>query len=81
VVTRLTSDVEVLGEMFAAGIITVVGDVLVLAVKPQGWRTAAQAVAPHLARDRRWRAIQSCRDLPDRAAIGLKAGNLAAVFQ
>ncbi len=30
-VTRLTSDVEVLGEMFAAGIITVVGDVLVLA--------------------------------------------------
>jgi ATP-binding cassette, subfamily B, multidrug efflux pump len=31
VVTRLTSDVEVLGEMFAAGIITVVGDVLVLA--------------------------------------------------
>ncbi len=31
VVTRLTSDVEVLGEMFAAGIITVVGDLLVLA--------------------------------------------------
>lgn len=30
-VTRLTSDVEVLGEMFAAGIITVVGDVLFLA--------------------------------------------------
>ena len=30
-VTRLTSDVEVLGEMFAAGIITVVGDILVLA--------------------------------------------------
>ena len=30
-VTRLTSDVEVLGEMFAAGIVTVVGDVLVLA--------------------------------------------------
>lgn len=29
-VTRLTSDVEVLGEMFAAGIITIVGDVLVL---------------------------------------------------
>jgi ATP-binding cassette, subfamily B, multidrug efflux pump len=29
-VTRLTSDVEVLGEMFAAGIITVVGDVMVL---------------------------------------------------
>ena len=30
-VTRLTSDVEVLGEMFAAGVITIVGDVLVLA--------------------------------------------------
>lgn len=30
VVTRLTSDVEVLGEMFAAGIITIVGDVLML---------------------------------------------------
>ena len=30
-VTRLTSDVEVLGEMFAAGIITIVGDILLLA--------------------------------------------------
>ncbi|MBT0651810.1 ABC transporter ATP-binding protein [Geomobilimonas luticola] len=30
-VTRLTSDVEVLGEMFAAGIITIVGDIMVLA--------------------------------------------------
>uniref|UniRef100_C6E7T7 ABC transporter related protein n=1 Tax=Geobacter sp. (strain M21) TaxID=443144 RepID=C6E7T7_GEOSM len=30
-VSRLTSDIEVLGEMFAAGIVTVVGDVLVLA--------------------------------------------------
>lgn len=29
-VTRLTSDIEVLGEMFAAGIITIVGDVIVL---------------------------------------------------
>jgi len=29
-VTRLTNDVEVLGEMFAAGIITVVGDILLL---------------------------------------------------
>ncbi|RII28591.1 MAG: antibiotic ABC transporter ATP-binding protein [Geobacter sp.] len=29
-VTRLTSDVEVLGEMFAAGIITIVGDIMVL---------------------------------------------------
>jgi len=30
-VTRLTSDVEVLGEMFASGIITIVGDVMLLA--------------------------------------------------
>ena len=30
-VSRLTSDIEVLGEMFAAGIVTIVGDVLVLA--------------------------------------------------
>ncbi|MCL2761051.1 MAG: ABC transporter ATP-binding protein/permease [Desulfuromonadales bacterium] len=30
-VTRLTNDIEVLGEMFAAGIITVVGDILLLA--------------------------------------------------
>jgi ATP-binding cassette, subfamily B, multidrug efflux pump len=30
-VVRLTSDVEVLGEMFASGIITIVGDVLLLA--------------------------------------------------
>ncbi len=29
-VTRLTSDVEVLGEMFAAGIVTIIGDVMVL---------------------------------------------------
>jgi ATP-binding cassette subfamily B protein len=29
-VTRLTSDVEVLGEMFASGLITIVGDVLLL---------------------------------------------------
>lgn len=29
-VTRLTSDVEVLGEMFASGIITIVGDVMLL---------------------------------------------------
>lgn len=29
-VTRLTSDVEVLGEMFASGIITIVGDILLL---------------------------------------------------
>jgi len=30
VVTRLTNDVEVLGEMFASGIITIVGDILLL---------------------------------------------------
>jgi hypothetical protein len=41
----------------------------------------AAAVAPHLARDRRWRAIQSCRNLPDRAPVGLKSGNLASVLQ
>jgi ATP-binding cassette subfamily B multidrug efflux pump len=29
-VTRLTSDIEVLGEMFASGIITIVGDILLL---------------------------------------------------
>jgi ATP-binding cassette subfamily B protein len=29
-VTRLTSDVEVLGEMFASGIITIIGDILLL---------------------------------------------------
>jgi len=39
------------------------------------------AIALYLARDRRWRAIQSCRDLPERSPIGLKAGNLASVFQ
>ncbi len=39
------------------------------------------AVALYLASNRRWRAIQSCRDLPDRAPIGLKAGNLTPVFQ
>ena len=39
------------------------------------------AIATYLTRDRRWRAIQSCRDLPDRSPIGLKAGNLASVFQ
>lgn len=31
VVTRLTSDIEVLGEMFASGIITIIGDILLLA--------------------------------------------------
>jgi len=30
-VSRLTSDIEVLGEMFAAGVVTVIGDILVLA--------------------------------------------------
>jgi ATP-binding cassette, subfamily B, multidrug efflux pump len=30
-VSRLTSDIEVLGEMFAAGVVTIVGDILVLA--------------------------------------------------
>jgi ATP-binding cassette, subfamily B, multidrug efflux pump len=30
-VSRLTSDIEVLGEMFAAGVVTIVGDIIVLA--------------------------------------------------
>ena len=41
----------------------------------------AAAIAPYLARDARWRAIQSCRDLPDRAPVGLKSGNLASIVQ
>jgi hypothetical protein len=41
----------------------------------------ATTVAPYLTRDRRWRAIQSCRDLPDRSPVGLKTGNLASVVQ
>jgi len=39
------------------------------------------AVSPQLARDRRWRAIQSCRDFPDREPGGLKSGNLFPVCQ
>jgi len=38
-------------------------------------------VALHLASNCRWRAIQSCRDLPDRAPLGLKSGNLASLLQ
>jgi hypothetical protein len=41
----------------------------------------AAAVAVQLTSDRRWRAIQSCRNLPDRAPFGLKAGYRAPVFQ
>src|SRR5262245_14542896 len=41
----------------------------------------ATSVALELASNCRWRAIQSCRDLPDRAPIGLKSGNLATVLQ
>jgi hypothetical protein len=41
----------------------------------------ASAIALYLTSNARWRAIQSCRDLPDRAAIGLKSGNLASVVQ
>jgi hypothetical protein len=39
------------------------------------------SIASYLTRDRRWRAIQSCRDLPDRSPFGLKPGNLAAALQ
>ena len=38
-------------------------------------------VALQFARNGRWRAIHSCRDLPDRAPVGLKPGNGAPVFQ
>src|SRR5579883_230558 len=38
-------------------------------------------IALQFARDGRWRAIQSCRDLPERGAIGLKSGNLASLLQ
>src|SRR4051812_1373340 len=38
-------------------------------------------VALHLTRDARWRAIQSCRDLPDRAPVGLKPGNCTSLLQ
>ena len=38
-------------------------------------------IAPQLARDARWRATQSCSNLPERTAFGVKSGNLAAVFQ
>jgi hypothetical protein len=41
----------------------------------------AAAITPYLTRDGRWRAIQSCRDLPERAAFALKAGNLASLVQ
>ena len=34
-------------------------------------------VAPQLARDRRWRAIQSCRDLAERLPVFMKTGNSA----
>jgi hypothetical protein len=39
------------------------------------------AIALQLARDARWRAIQSCRDLADRLARLVKLGNLAPLFQ
>ncbi|HEY8017791.1 MAG TPA: hypothetical protein VIE35_18245, partial [Dongiaceae bacterium] len=38
-------------------------------------------VAPQLARNRRWRAIQSCRDLADGLPVFMKTGNPAPVFQ
>src|ERR1700759_75732 len=39
------------------------------------------AIALQLARDARWRAIQSCRDLAERMTGLLKLGNLAVLFQ
>jgi hypothetical protein len=41
----------------------------------------AAGVALQLSRDRRWRAIQSCRDLPQRLPLFMKTGNRAAFFQ
>ena len=41
----------------------------------------AVAVALQLARDARWRAIQSCRDLPDRLPACAALGKLAAFLQ
>src|SRR5262245_34087095 len=38
-------------------------------------------IARYLTRDCRWRAIQSCRNFPQRASFGLKPGNLASLFQ
>lgn len=38
-------------------------------------------IALQLARDARWRAIQSCRDLLDRLAGLVKFGNLAPLFE
>jgi hypothetical protein len=35
----------------------------------------AAGVSVQLSRNRRWRAIQSCSDLVERAPLGLKAGN------
>src|ERR1700732_3033152 len=39
------------------------------------------AVALQLSGYSRWRAFQSCRDLPDRAALSTKCGNRTPVFQ
>src|SRR3979490_125766 len=41
----------------------------------------AAAVALQLARQARWRAIQSCRDLADRLAGLVKLGNRAPLFE
>jgi hypothetical protein len=41
----------------------------------------AARVASDLASNGRWRAIQICRDLPDRMALGPEGGNSAAVFE
>jgi hypothetical protein len=39
------------------------------------------SIASYLTKDRLCRAIQSCRDLPDRSPFGLKPGNLATILQ
>jgi hypothetical protein len=42
---------------------------------------ASPAIALQLARDARWRAIQSCRDLLGRLAGFMKLGNLAPLLE
>ena len=41
----------------------------------------ASTIALHLARNRRWRAIQSCRDFADGLAFGRASGNLTPVLK
>ena len=42
---------------------------------------SAAGITLHLSRNCRWRAIQSCSNLPDRTGLSLKHGNLAAFLR